>query len=254
MQGGTYVAWRKQGLTLTGMPGYEKGTTPEGEMTHLREAFARATAAIKAWPNATEAWEYANALRDLVKQFPAEAADFRAYLAAYLYDYHGVTMEELAAFMDVSRQRASQLIKRAREKGNPVTEPTTLPEQPHVALAIITSDRGVLIARRRDGIPPWTFLGGEINTGESSGDALRRRVQAEAGLAVTSVHFIGRRIHPKTSRVMVYGHVTVEPGEPQLGDPEDLAEVRWASIDETRDLMPDMYGPVRQYLDELQRT
>jgi 8-oxo-dGTP diphosphatase len=134
-----------------------------------------------------------------------------------------------------------------------VTEPTTLPEQPHVALAIITSGRGVLVAKRRDGIPPWTFLGGDIREGESSGDALRRRVQAEAGLTVTSVRFIGRRIHPKTSRVMVYGHVEVAPGEPELGDPEDLEDVQWVSIDETRTLMPDMFSPVRQYLDELVR-
>ena len=236
------------------MPGYEKGSTPEGEMTHLREAFARATAAIKAWPNATEAWQAANALTDLTRDLTGEAGEFRAYLAAYLLDYHGVTIQELAAFMGVSRARASQLVARGREKGNPVTEPTTLAEQPHVALAIITSDRGVLVAKRKDGIPPWTFLGGEINEGESSGDALRRRVQAEAGLTVTGVHFIGRRIHPKTSRVMVYGHVTVEDGEPQLGDPEDLAEVRWVSVDETRELMPDMWSPVRQYLDEFQRT
>ena len=64
-------------------------------------------------------------------------------------------------------------------------------------------------------------------------DALRRRVQAEGGLRVQHVQFIGRRIHPKTSRVMVYCHVAVEPGDPQLGDPEDLEEVRWVSIDET---------------------
>ena len=235
------------------MPGYEKGSTPEGEMTHLREVFARATVAIKAWPNATEAWQAANALTELTRDLSGEAGEFRAYLAAYLLDYHGVTIQELAAFMGVSRARASQLVAKGREKGNPVTEPTTLAEQPHVALAIITSDRGVLVAKRKDGIPPYTFLGGEINEGESSGDALRRRVEAEAGLKVTSVHFVGRRIHPKTSRVMVYGHVTVEPGEPELGDPEDLSEVRWVSIDETRDLMPDMYGPVRQYLDEMNR-
>ena len=235
------------------MPGYEKGTTPQGEMTHLREAFARACAAIKAQPNATEAWQATNELTALIAELRGEAAEFRGYIAAYLADYHRLTIAEIAAFMDVSRPRASQIIAKARERGNPVTEPTTLPEQPHVALAIITSEDGVLIARRVDGIPPWTFLGGEIREGESSGDALRRRVQAEAGLTVTDIHFIGRRIHPKTSRVMVYAHVTVEPGTPQLGDPEDLAEVKWVSIDETRELMPDMYGPVRQYLDDWQR-
>ena len=235
------------------MTGYIKGDTPEGQMAHIREAFARATAAIYALPSATEAWRATDALGELMKQLRGETADFRAYLAAYLLDYHGITETEIAAFMGVSRQRAGQIIARAREKGNPVTEPTTLPEQPHVALAIITSDRGVLVAKRRDKIPLWTFLGGEIREGESSGDALRRRVQAEAGLPVNSVRFIGRRIHPKTSRVMVYGHVEVGPGEPVLGDPEDLEEVRWVSIDETRELMKDMFGPVRQYLDELAR-
>jgi 8-oxo-dGTP diphosphatase len=235
------------------MPGYEKGTTPKGEMAHMQEAFARATAAIQAQPGAGEAWKSANDLADFVRDLGTQAADFRAYIAAFLLDYHHVTIEELAAFMGVTRARASQLVKRAREKGNPVNEPTTLPEQPHVALAIITSEQGVLIARRKDGIPPWTFLGGEIREGESSGDALRRRVEAEAGLTVTDIHFIGRRLHPKTSRVMVYAHVAVQPGEPRLGDPDDLAEVRWVSIDETRDKMPDMYSPVRQYLDDWQR-
>jgi 8-oxo-dGTP diphosphatase len=236
------------------MTGYVKGTSPESTMTQVREAFALATAAIYAWPDTQEAWKAANDLSDLTRQLQHEAAEFRGYLAAYIADYHQLTLVELAATLGISHQRASQLIALARERGNPVTEPTTLPEQPHVALAIITSDRGVLVAKRQDGIPPWTFLGGEIQEGESSGDALRRRVQAEAGLTVTSVQFIGRRIHPKTSRVMVYGHVAVEPGEPELGDPEDLSEVRWVSIDETRNLMPDMYGPVRQYLDELQRA
>lgn len=236
------------------MVGYVKGTSPDSEITRIREAFAKATAAIKAWPDTAEAWRAANALGDLTRDLQGEAADFRGFLAAYLLDSRQASVAELAAFMGVTPQRASQLITRAREKGDPVTEPTTLPEQPHVALAIITSDRGVLIAKRRDGIPPWTFLGGEIRNGESSGDALRRRVQAEGGLTVLSTRFIGRRIHPKTSRVMVYGHVEVQPGDARVGDPDDLEEVRWVSVDETRELMPDMYGPIRQYLDELQRT
>ena len=236
------------------MTGYAKGMTPEGEMDLISQAFARATASIYAWPDAAEARDAADSLQELIADLRRQAAEFRGYLAAYLMDAHGLSVTELAAFLGVSRPRASQIISAARERGNPVTEPLTLQEQPHIALAIITSDRGVLIAKRQDGIPPWTFLGGEILPGESAADALRRKVQDEGGLAVTTSRFIGRRIHPKTSRVMVYGHVEVEPGEPRNGDPEDLAEVRWASIDETRELMPDMYGAVRQYLDELQRN
>jgi 8-oxo-dGTP diphosphatase len=236
------------------MTGYVKGTTPDGEMTHMREAFYRATEAIRVWPDPAEALEASRALAELVEKLRTETRDHRDWLAAELADTHNVTHDELAASMGVSRAAVSQRIKRAREKGYPVTEPATLPEQPHVGLAIITSpDLRVLIAKRRDGIPPWTFLGGEIHEGESAMSALRRRVTAESGLTVESVGFIGRRIHPKTSRVMVYCHVKVAAGEPRVGDPEDLEEVRWATIDETRTLMSDMYGPVRQYLDELQR-
>jgi 8-oxo-dGTP pyrophosphatase MutT (NUDIX family) len=237
------------------MTGYVKGTTPDGEIAHMDEAFYRATTAIRAWPDPADALKAAKSLSDLVEKLRTETREFRDWLAAYLADTYNVTHDELAASMGVSRAAVSQRIARAREKGYPVTEPATMPEQPHVGLAIITSeDQRVLIAKRRDGIPPWTFLGGDIHEGESAADALRRRVQAEGGLRVESVRFIGRRIHPKTSRVMVYAHVEVGPGEPQVGDPEDLEDVRWVSIDETRDLMPDMYGPVRQYLDELQRN
>ena len=234
--------------------GYEKGTTPAGEMEHVREAFAKATAAIQAWPDALEARDAANELQLLTRDLQREASEFRGFLAAYLMDAHGMTITELASFLGVSRPRASQIISAARERGNPVTEPLTLPEQPHVALAVITSDRGVLVAKRRDNIPPWTFIGGEFLPGETGEEALRRKVEHEAGLPVTSVRFIGRRLHPRTSRVVVYGHVEVGEGEPVIGDPDDLAEVKWVSIDETRTLMGDMYSPVRQYLDELQRS
>ena len=255
-EGATHPFCRAQVMPYTGrMPEYVPGSTPDGEMRMLHEAFARATAAIQAWPDPVQAWRAIEQLTVLAKQLQEETASFRAWFAVYLQGYHGLSARELAVFMDVTPTRARQLLARGREhKENPVTEPATLPEQLHIALAIITYGKQVLIAKRKDGIPPWTFPGGDIAPGESPADALRRRVLAEAGLPVTSVRLIGRRIHPMTSRVMVYSHVETGGGEPRLGDPDDLSEVRWASIDETRTLMPDMYGVVRQYLDDLQRA
>ena len=74
-------------------------------------------------------------------------------------------------------------------------------------------------------------------------DALRRRVQAEGGLtrAVASGSSAAASTR-RPARVMVYCHVEVEPGEPQLGDPEDLEEVRW--VTHRRDARPDA-GHVR---------
>lgn len=235
------------------MVGYVKGTTPDSEMARVREAFAMATAAIYAWPNPAEARDAADALRHLILDLQRETAGFRGYLAAYLMDAHGMTVTELAVFLGVSRPRASQIISAARERGTPVTEPTTLTEQKHVVLAIITSGRSVLIEKRRDGIPPYSFPGGEIDHDETYAQAAERRVLAETGVSITTTRLIGRRIHPKTSRVIVYCHAIAGSADVRLCDPGDLEEVRWASIDETRAIMPDMFSSVRQYLDELQR-
>lgn len=236
------------------MWGYEKGSDPRRQMDAIREAFARTCTAIYVQPDPEQAMKLAAELGGLTRELQGEAANFRGYLAAYLHEYFGLSTTQIGALMGVTHQRASKMITAAKERGNPVREPTTLPELPHVVLAIITSDLGVLVAERRDKIPPWTFPGGDIGHGETYDDAARRRVLAETGVTVTETRLIGRRIHPKTSRVMVYCHAAVDSTDVHLGDPEDLTAVKWATIDETRTTMPDMFEPVRQWLDELQRA
>jgi 8-oxo-dGTP pyrophosphatase MutT (NUDIX family) len=41
-----------------------------------------------------------------------------------------------------------------------------------VAVAVVTSPLGVLVGRRRDGVPPRTFPGGKIEPGESPGKVM----------------------------------------------------------------------------------
>ena len=45
-----------------------------------------------------------------------------------------------------------------------------------VAAAIVISSEGVLIGRRNDGNPPWTFIAGEVEPGERPEDAAVREV------------------------------------------------------------------------------
>jgi 8-oxo-dGTP pyrophosphatase MutT (NUDIX family) len=63
---------------------------------------------------------------------------------------------------------------------------TTTPETLRVVAAIVTSQRGVLIGRRHDGKPPWTFIAGEIEPRESPAEAAVREVMEETGLVVTA--------------------------------------------------------------------
>jgi 8-oxo-dGTP pyrophosphatase MutT (NUDIX family) len=123
-----------------------------------------------------------------------------------------------------------------------------MPGQQVVAAAIVTSHLGVLIGRRRDGSPPWTFPGGKIEPGESPEDAAVRETLEEAGLRVRATGIIGSRIHPGT-RVMIT-YVAAEPeGAADAGAAdEELDMVRWVNPMEAEGLMGDMFEAVSQHL------
>jgi 8-oxo-dGTP pyrophosphatase MutT (NUDIX family) len=135
-------------------------------------------------------------------------------------------------------------------EGDHVPDEARLPEPPPVVAGIVTSDRGVLVGKRNDGKPPWTFIAGEIEPGESPTDAIVREVKEEAGLRVRAAEReIGRRVHPKTGRTMIY--LACEPIaelDVFVGDPDELADVRWVSLPEAEELLPGLYEPVLLHL------
>lgn len=229
------------------MRGYMKGTDVAAEIAAMREAFARAGAAILASPDVEQAFRDASTLGDLAKQLESETADLRGFLAAWLADTKGMSAAQIGKLFGISRSRAAQLVTLGRSKENPVTDPGTEPEPASIALAIVTSGEGILVARRHDRIPPWTFPSTEIGPDESPASAAVRAVRKEAGLTATTDHIIGRRIHPKTGRLSIYLETSVDGTEVKTDDP-DLAEVRWIDLAEADQLMPDMFPTVRQHL------
>lgn len=132
-------------------------------------------------------------------------------------------------------------------------EPSGTPEPQPVVAAIVTSPRGVLVARRNDGKPPWTFIAGEIEPGESPADAAVREVKEETGLRVTAGGVIGRRVHPKTGRTMVYMAARPTHGtDAFVGDEDELAEIRWVDLREADELMGGMiFEPVHDHLSQV---
>ena len=131
-------------------------------------------------------------------------------------------------------------------------EPSSAPVRQPVVAAIVTSEQGLLITKRRDGVPPFAFLSGEIEPGESPADAAVRECKEEAGLAIKAGHTIAERIHPKTGRLMYYMAAAPTHGTAVIvGDEDELAEVRWVSLAEADELMEPfggMYAPVHEYL------
>jgi 8-oxo-dGTP pyrophosphatase MutT (NUDIX family) len=143
-----------------------------------------------------------------------------------------------------------QLQNPAHVRDLPATgEPMTKPAPPSIVAAIVVSPLGVLITKRNDGKPPYGFVTGEIEPGESPADAGVREVKEEAMLEVRAGQEIGRRIHPKTGYPMIYMEaVPVGPLDVGVGDADELAEVRWAGLEEADALLPGMFEPVRDYL------
>lgn len=127
------------------------------------------------------------------------------------------------------------------------------PVKPPVATAIVVSCRGVLIERRRDDRPPYTFVAGEIEPGESVADAAVRETKEETGIdVVAGGELIGDRIHPRTGAHMHYLACLPRGGlDPIVGDPDELSEVFWVpSLRELDELMGTgaVFGPVHSYL------
>jgi DNA-binding transcriptional regulator YhcF (GntR family)/ADP-ribose pyrophosphatase YjhB (NUDIX family) len=160
---------------------------------------------------------------------------------------------ELSSRLDRVEEAVAELARliRARAPGEGAQpEPSTLPEPVPIVAAIVTSPLGVLVARRNDGKPPWTFIAGEIEPGESPADAAVREVKEETGLRIRSGRVIGRRVHPQTGRTMVYMAARPTHGtDAFVGDDQELAEVRWVTLAQADQLMGGtMYEPVRNHL------
>jgi 8-oxo-dGTP pyrophosphatase MutT (NUDIX family)/DNA-binding transcriptional regulator YhcF (GntR family) len=160
---------------------------------------------------------------------------------------------ELSARLDRIEEAVAGLDRLIRTRGSGEDthpEPSTRPEPVPIVAAIVTSQLGVLVARRNDGKPPWTFIAGEIEPGESPADAAVREVKEETGLRIRSGRVIGRRVHPQTSRTMVYMAARPTHGtDAFVGDDQELAEVRWVTLAQADELMGGtIYEPVRSHL------
>ena len=110
----------------------------------------------------------------------------------------------------------------------------------------------MLVTWRNDKTPPAGFLSGEIEPGESPADAMIRECKEEAGLLVASNREIGRRVHPRTGRTMIYvaGHPR-GTADVFVGDEQELAPFRWVSLadaDAAFEPFGGMFEPVHKYL------
>lgn len=148
--------------------------------------------------------------------------------------------------LDDLREQLRSLPRETRESMPDVDTPI----HPPIVLAVVTSAKGTVITRRHDGSPLWGFPGGESEPGESPGASAIRETKEETGLEIKVSHVIGERNpHPYTKRHTIYVAARPYQGtEVHVGDPAELAEVRWADYDTAVDKLKGLYEPVREHL------
>ncbi len=138
-----------------------------------------------------------------------------------------------------------------------VREPQAITPPP-VVLAVITAREGVAIGKRTEPPPPWSFIGGaEIEDGESAADTAIRSAREDARLQIRPGANLGQRLHPATNRLVTYIACTPAGRSAEhpisAGDPHRFTEVRWASLSEAQELMPDMDTGVLAHLNRVMR-
>lgn len=234
-------------------------TRKDKQLTEVLNAFThdleRAKTLMTDEPDHDHALNRAKTLINALQEMADDLRAARDQVVVRISYEESASLSEIAKRADISKSRAAQIVRAAKtQKETPMSHvpDANLQERPPVVAGIVTSERGVLIGKRTDGKPPWTFIAGEVELDETPSDAIIREVKEETGLRVISSHReIGRRVHPKTGRTMIYMACSPTGStDVVLGDPDELEEVRWASLREVTELMPGVYEPVREYLAE----
>ncbi|MFJ9041221.1 NUDIX hydrolase [Streptomyces sp. NPDC102406] len=120
-----------------------------------------------------------------------------------------------------------------------------------IAGAVVAIEGKVLLVRRRvpEGELIWQFPAGKVEPGESPLGSAAREAREEAGVIVEPLSVIGERVHPVTSRRVVYVACLWLSGEARAASPREVAEAAWVPFDDLPLwISGGVYGPVWDYL------
>ena len=107
---------------------------------------------------------------------------------------------------------------------------------PVVIMLAIRGERALLGRNRRRPGARFSCLAGFVEPGETPEEAVRREVREEAGVRCGRVHYLAAQPWPFPSSLML-GFLTEALTEEITVDPEEIAEARWFTRDEIREMV-----------------
>jgi len=122
----------------------------------------------------------------------------------------------------------------------PACQALHFPRTDPAVIMLVTDARDRALLGRQASWPARRFsaLAGFVEPGEALEDAVRREVAEEVGLVVTDVGYLGSQPWPFPSSLMV-GFFATAQGDDIRIDGHEIAEARWFTRDELRDLTAD---------------
>ena len=109
-------------------------------------------------------------------------------------------------------------------------------DRPVVIMLAIRGDRALLGRNRRRPGARFSCLAGFVEPGETPEEAVRREVREEAGVRCGRVRYLAAQPWPFPSSLMM-GFLAEALTEEITVDPEEIAEARWFSRDEVREMV-----------------
>jgi NAD+ diphosphatase len=92
-----------------------------------------------------------------------------------------------------------------------------------------------------DGSRRFSTLAGFVEPGESAEATVAREVLEEVGVRLLSVHYEGSQAWPYPGSLMLGFSAVADPAQPVVVDPEEIAEARWFTRTEIRQMLAGDY-------------
>jgi ADP-ribose pyrophosphatase YjhB (NUDIX family) len=118
----------------------------------------------------------------------------------------------------------------------------------HLVLAVVTAPPGLLLLHRPGETPPAVLPGGRPEPRESPGATAERGCEEETRVRVRAGRQLGRLVVDGIATTYVAARPVTEP---PVGQVAVSLQVAWYSLNQVDLVLPDLWAPVREYLEKV---